>query len=116
MDLQLQIHPDGSIIVGKEKACLVAQGFSQQPEDYGEAYMPVVKLMSVCILLTFANTFDYKIMSFNIKTAFLHARLPYLICVKQILGYPEDNPRTILKLLIALYGLKQSAYEWYKDG
>jgi len=26
-------NPDGSIIVGKEKARLVAQGFSQRPED-----------------------------------------------------------------------------------
>ena len=53
-------------------------------------------------------------MSFDIKTAFLHARLPYSIYVKQIPGYPKGNPRTVLKLLIALYGLKQSAYEWYK--
>ena len=37
-------HPDGSIIHGKEKACLVAQGFSQRPEDYNEMYAPVIKL------------------------------------------------------------------------
>ena len=37
-------HPDGSIIKGKEKARLVAQGFSQRPEDFGETYAPVVKL------------------------------------------------------------------------
>src|SRR5882757_9727839 len=53
-------------------------------------------------------------MSFDVKTAFLHARLPYSIYTKQIPGYPEDNPRTVLKLLVALYGLKQSAFEWYK--
>ena len=40
-------HPDGSIIRGKEKARLVAQGFSQHPEDYGQTYAPVVKLASV---------------------------------------------------------------------
>jgi hypothetical protein len=107
-------NPDGSIIVGKEKARLVAQGFSQRPEDYGETYAPVVKLTSVRILLAYANFFDYEIMSFDVKTAFLHARLPYSIYTKQIPGYPEDNPRTVLKLLVALYGLKQSAFEWYK--
>ena len=53
-------------------------------------------------------------MSFDVKTAFLHARLPYSIYVKQIPGYPEENPKTVLKLLVALYGLKQSAYKWYK--
>ena len=106
-------QPDGSIIRGKEKARLVAQGFSQRAEDYGETYAPVVKLVSVRILLAFANHHDYEIMSFDVKTAFLHARLPYSIYVKQIPGYPEDNPNTVLRLLVALYGLKQSAYEWY---
>jgi Reverse transcriptase (RNA-dependent DNA polymerase) len=66
------------------------------------------------IILAFANQYDYKIMSFDIKTAFFHARLPYSIYVKQIPGYPKENPCTVLKLLVALYGLKQSAYEWYK--
>lgn len=106
-------HPDGSIIRGKEKARLVAQGFSQRPEDFGETYAPVVKLNSVRILLAFANHFDLEIMSFDVKTAFLHARLPYDIYLKQIPGYPEADSITVLRLLVALYGLKQSAYEWY---
>ena len=66
-------EPDGSIIRGKEKARLVAQGFSQRPEDFDETYAPVVKLVSVRILLAFANQHDYEIMSFDVKTAFLHA-------------------------------------------
>jgi Reverse transcriptase (RNA-dependent DNA polymerase) len=53
-------------------------------------------------------------MSFDVKTTFLYTRLLYSIYVKQIPGYPEENPHTMLKLLVALYGLKQSAYEWYK--
>ena len=107
-------NPDGSIIRGKEKARLVAQGFSQRPEDYGETYAPVVKLTSVRILLAYANQFDLEVMSFNVKTAFLHARLSYDIFVKQIPGYPEADSSTVLRLLVALYGLKQSSHEWYK--
>ena len=106
-------EPDGSIIRGKEKARLVAQGFSQRPEDFDETYAPVVKLTSVRILLAFANHHDYEIMNFDVKTAFLHARLPYSLYVKQIPGYPEGDPKIVLRLLVALYGLKQSAYEWY---
>ena len=90
-------HPDGSIIRGKEKARLVAQGFSQRPEDYGQTYAPVVKLASVRILLAFANQHDLEIMSFDVKTAFLHARLPYDIFVKHIPGYPEPDPSTVLR-------------------
>ena len=104
-------HPDGSIIRGKEKARLVAQGFSQRPEDYGETYAPVVKLSSVRILLAFANHYDLEIMSFDVKTAFLHARLPYSIFVKQIPGYPEADASTVPRLLVALYGLKQASHE-----
>ena len=55
-------NPDGSIIRGKEKARLVAQGFSQCPENYGETYAPVVKLTSVRILLAYANKFDLEVM------------------------------------------------------
>ena len=107
-------HPDGTIVRGKEKARLVAQGFSQRPEDFGETYAPVVKLSSIRILLAFANHFDLEIMSFDVKTAFLHARLPNDIFVKQIPGFPEADPSTVLRLLVALYGLKQSSHEWYK--
>ena len=77
-------------------------------------YAPVVKLTSICLLLAFANHHDLEIMSFDVKTAFLHAHLPYDIFVKQIPGYPEADTSTVLKLLVALYGLKQSSHEWYK--
>ena len=107
-------NPDGSIIRCKEKARLVAQGFSQRPEDYGETYAPVVKLSSIRILLTYANQFDLEVMSFNVKTTLLHARLSYDIFVKQIPGYPEPDTSTVLHLLVALYGLKQSSHKWYK--
>ena len=53
-------------------------------------------------------------MAFDVKTAFLHARLPYDIYAKQIPGYPEADTTTVLRLLVALYGLKQSSHEWYK--
>src|ERR1700678_4055587 len=89
-------NPDGSIIRGKEKARLVAQGFSQRPEDFGETYAPVVKLSSVRILLAYADHYDLEIMSFDVKTAFLHARLPYDIFVKQIPSFPESDISTVL--------------------
>lgn len=87
-------NPDGTIIWGKEKP-VVAQGFSQWPENYGEMYAPVVvKLSSVWILLAYTNHYDLEIMSFNVKTAFLHAHSPYDIFIKQIPGFPEANTST----------------------
>jgi len=107
-------NPDGSIKRGKEKARLVAQGFSQcQGVDFAETYAPVVKLTSTRLILVYANYHDYEIMSFDVKTAFLHAKLDYLLFVKQIPGFPEADPHTVLQLLVALYGLCQSAYKFY---
>lgn len=103
----------GRLSEGRKRR-LVAQGFGQRPEDFGETYAPVVKLSSVRILLAFANHFDLEILNFDVKTAFLHARLPHDIFVKQIPGFPESDPSTVLRLLVALYGLKQSSHEWYK--
>jgi Reverse transcriptase (RNA-dependent DNA polymerase) len=68
-------NPDGSIICGKEKACLVAQGFSQCPEDYGSTYAPVAKTTSIWIVLAHATHHDWEIFSFNVKTAFLHVTI-----------------------------------------
>jgi transposase InsO family protein len=108
-------NPDGSIKRGKEKARLVAQGFSQREGiDFAETYAPVVKMTSTRIILAYANFHDCEIMSFDVKTAFLHAKLDYLLYVKQIPGFPEADPHTVLRLLVALYGLRQSAYEFYK--
>ena len=73
-------NPDGSIKCSKEKARLVAQGFSQhQGIDFAKTYAPVVKFTSTWIILTYANYHDLEIMSFDVKTAFLHAKLNYLL-------------------------------------
>jgi hypothetical protein len=108
-----KFNPDGSIIKGKEKARLVAQGFSQRPEDYGSTYSPVAKITSIRIALAYAAHYDLEILSFDVKTAFLHAKLSTIIYCKQIPGFPEPDSSTVLRLLVALYGLRQSSYEFY---
>ena len=52
-------------------------------------------------------------MSFDVKTAFLHAKLSTVIFCKQIPGFPEADSSTVLHLLVTLYGLKQSLYKFY---
>jgi len=107
-------NPDGTIIRGKEKARLVAQGFSQRPEDFDETYAPVAKMTSIRIILAFAAFNDLHIMASDVKTAFLHCRLRSDIYCKQIPGQPRlSNPGAVLRILVALYGLRQSAYEFY---
>jgi hypothetical protein len=105
--------PDGHIIVGKEKARLVAQGFRQRPEDFGETAAPVAKLTSVRIILAWAASQDLEIFQFDCKTAFLHARLHHDVYCRPVAGWPIQSQGNVLKVLAALYGLRQSAFEFY---
>ena len=102
-------NPDGTIIQGKEKARLVAQGFSQRPEDFDETYTPVAKMTSICVILAFATANDLHIMASDVKTTFLHCCLH----CKQVPGYSLSDTTSVLQILVALYGLRQSAFEFY---
>jgi hypothetical protein len=107
-------YPSGNIIREKEKARLVAQGFSQWPDDYGETYAPVCKLTSVRIILAYAAYADLDIFQLDAKLAFLNAVITdHEIYCKQIPGFPLPNPSSVYRICRALYGLRQSAYEWY---
>jgi len=75
---------------------LVAQGFSQQLEDYSLTYSLVAKITSIHIMLAYAAHHDLEIMSFDVKTAFLHAKLSTVIFCKQIPGFPEADPTLVL--------------------
>jgi hypothetical protein len=66
------------------------------------------------VVVAWAVVNDFELFSFDIKAAFLHAGLSEDVYIKQIAGYPESDPRIVYKLKRALYGLKQSAYEFYK--
>ena len=105
--------PDGNIIVGKEKARLVAMGFRQRPEDFGETAAPVARLTSVRVLLAWAAVQDLDIFQFDCKTAFLHARLRHDVYCRPFSGWHLTQPGNVLKIQAALYGLRQSAYEFY---
>ena len=103
----------GAKIPGKEKARLVAQGFTQRPDQYGETYAPVAKIASVRILLTWAAVHDLEIFQFDCKTAFLHAKLRHDLYARPFPGFETSSPSKVLRILVALYGLRQSAFEFY---
>ena len=103
----------GVKIPGKEKACLVAQGYTQRPGQYGETYAPVAKIASVRVLLAWAAVHDLEIFQFDCKTAFLHAKLRHDLYARPFPGFETSGPSKVLRILVALYGLRQAAYEFY---
>ena len=109
----IKTDANGDRIFGKEKARLVAQGFNQRPGQFDETYAPVAKMASVRILLAWAAVNDLDIFQFDCKTAFLHAKIRHPLYARPFPGFPISTPGMSLKILVALYGLRQSAYEFY---
>jgi hypothetical protein len=101
---------DGS--VERYKARGVAQGFSQIPgEDFDEIFAPVLRYESLRLLLALTAHFGWKPRQFDVKSAFLYGELTEDVYMHPLPGYEEGDLVWLLKK--CLYGLKQSAREWY---
>ena len=70
-------------------------------------------LQSVRILLAWAAVKYLEIFQFDRKTAFLHAKIRHPLYARPFPCYPISEPGKYLRILVALYGLRQSAYEFY---
>ena len=103
---------DGSL--DRHKACLVAQGFSQeQGIDYQEVFSPVVRYTAIRSLLALGNALDLEMHQMDVKTAFLQGELDSEIYMMQPPGYvDESKPKHVCKLRKSIYGLKQAARCW----
>ncbi|KAM0916349.1 hypothetical protein ACQ4PT_010232 [Festuca glaucescens] len=103
-------------IVIRNKARLVAQGFSQvEGIDFGETYAPAARLESIRILLAYASHHNFKLQQMDVKSAFLNGPLKELVFVKQPPGFEDlEFPNHVYQLDKALYGLKQAPRAWYE--
>ncbi|KAK1694085.1 hypothetical protein QYE76_010782, partial [Lolium multiflorum] len=101
--------------VVRNKARLVAQGFSQvEGIDFGETYAPA-RLESIRILLAYASHHNFKLQQMDVKSAFLNGPLHEEVYVKKPPGFEDLNfPNHVYKLDKALYGLKQAPRAWYE--
>jgi hypothetical protein len=99
----------------KNKARLVAQGFSQvESLDFGEIFAPVARLEAIRILLAFAASKGFKLYQMDVKSAFLNGVIQVEVFVKQPTSFENTKYHNRLyKLSKALYGLKQTPRVWY---
>ena len=105
--------PDGT--VDKFKARLVAQGFTQKYSvDYLDTFSPVVKSVTVRLVLAIAVSRGWSMRQLDISNAFLHGDLTETAYMKQPPGFEDRRyPGYVRKLNKAIYGLKQSPRAWY---
>jgi hypothetical protein len=98
--------------VERFKARGVAKGYSQVPgQDFDDIFAPVVRYESLRLLLALCAHYGWKPRQFDVKSAFLYGELDEPVYMDPLPGYEQDD--MVWKLKKCLYGLKQSAREWY---
>ncbi|GKD56745.1 retrovirus-related pol polyprotein from transposon TNT 1-94, partial [Tanacetum coccineum] len=79
-------------ITTKNKARLVAQGYSQEEGiDYDETFAPVVRMEAIRIFLAFATYMNFKVYQMDVKSAFLNGKLKKEVYVKQPPGFESSE-------------------------
>jgi hypothetical protein len=99
----------------RNKACLVAQGFSQvEGLDFGETFAHVAHLEAIRILLAFVASKRFKLYQMDVKSGFLNGVIQEEMFVRQPPGFQNPKyPNRVYKRSKALYGLEQAPREWY---
>ena len=101
-----KLNEQGEFI--RNKARLVAQGYSQQGGiDYIETFSPVARLESIRLLISFAVHNGITLYQMDVKSAFLNGYINEEVYVHQPPGFENSkHPEYVFKLKKSLYGLK----------
>jgi len=109
---RIKENADGSI--NKYKARLVAKGFHQVPGfDFHDTFSPVVKPITIRIVITLALSNHWELFQLDVNNAFLNGLLEETIYMIQPLGFEVTDKSLVCKLNKALYGLKQAPRQWF---
>ncbi|KAG9444874.1 hypothetical protein H6P81_016214 [Aristolochia fimbriata] len=110
-----QIKTDAAGTIIRNKARLVAQGYTQvEGVDFEETFAPVARLEAIRLMISVACKLQIKLYQMDIKSAFLSGYISEEVFVEQPKGFIDPhNPDHVYKLSMALYGLKQAPCAWY---
>ncbi|GJS75550.1 putative ribonuclease H-like domain-containing protein [Tanacetum coccineum] len=103
-------------IVIKNKARLVAQGYTQEESiDYDEVFSPVARIEAIRLFLAYVSFKDFVVYQMDVKSAFLYGKIEEEVYVCQPPGFEDPNfPDRVYKVEKALYGLHQAPRAWYE--
>ncbi|GKA45967.1 putative ribonuclease H-like domain-containing protein [Tanacetum coccineum] len=114
--LQFKNKKDERGIVIKNKARLVAQGYTQEEGiDYDEVFAPVSRIEAIRLFLAYASFKDFVVYQMDVKSAFLYGKIEEEVYVYLPPGFEDlDFPDRVYKVEKALYGLHQAPRVWYE--
>nr|GEY30060.1 retrovirus-related Pol polyprotein from transposon TNT 1-94 [Tanacetum cinerariifolium] len=106
---------DESSLVIRNKARLVAVGYSQQEGiNYDETFAPVARFEAIRLFLAYTAHKDFTFFEMDVKITFLIGILKEEVYVGQPPGFfSKQYPDHVYALDKALYGLKQAPQAWY---
>uniref|UniRef100_A0A803PBI7 Reverse transcriptase Ty1/copia-type domain-containing protein n=1 Tax=Cannabis sativa TaxID=3483 RepID=A0A803PBI7_CANSA len=92
-----------------------SSGFHQRPDlDFGETFSPVVKAVTVRVVLTLAVAYDWEVRQVDINNTFLNGTLDEDVYMIQPPGFEDpQKPHHVCKLHKSIYGLKQAPRALY---
>ncbi|GKF91182.1 putative ribonuclease H-like domain-containing protein, partial [Tanacetum coccineum] len=101
-------------VVIKNKARLVAQGYTQEEGiDYDEVFAPVAKIEAIRLFLAYASFKDFAVYQMDVKNSFIYGKIEKEVYVCQPPGFEDLNfPDRVYKVVKALYGLHQASRAW----
>ncbi|GJT57623.1 putative ribonuclease H-like domain-containing protein [Tanacetum coccineum] len=113
--MQEELLQDKRGVVVRNKARLVAQGYTQEEGiDYDEVFAPVARIEAIRLFLAFASFMGFIVYQMDVKSAFLYGTIDEEVYVSQPPGFVDpDHPKKVYKVVKALYGLHQAPRAWY---
>ncbi|GJW20041.1 putative ribonuclease H-like domain-containing protein [Tanacetum coccineum] len=114
--LQFKLQEDERGIMIRNKARLVAQGYTQEEGiNYDEVFAPVARIEAIRLFLAYASFKDFVVYQMDVKSAFLYGKIEEEVYVCQPPGFEDPNfPDRVYKVEKALYGLHQAPRAWYE--
>ncbi|GJT37474.1 putative ribonuclease H-like domain-containing protein [Tanacetum coccineum] len=103
-------------IVVRNKARLVAQGYTQEEGIYyDEVFTPVARIKEIRLFLAYASFMNFIVYQMDVKSAFLYGTIEEEVYVCQPPGFEDPEfPNKVYKVEKALYGLHQAPRAWYE--
>ncbi|GJY31121.1 retrovirus-related pol polyprotein from transposon TNT 1-94 [Tanacetum coccineum] len=114
--LQFKLQEDERGIMIRNKAILVAQGYTQEERiNYDEVFSHVSRIEAIRLFLAYASFKDFVVYQMDVKSVFLYGKIEEESYVCQPLRFEDlDFPDRVYKVKKALHGLRQAPRAWYE--
>ncbi|GJU85907.1 putative ribonuclease H-like domain-containing protein [Tanacetum coccineum] len=112
----LRNKKDDRGIVVRNKARLVAQGYTQEEDiNYDEVFTPVARIEAIKLFFVYASYMGFIVYQMDVKSAFLYGNIEEEVYVCQPPGFEDPQfPDKVYKVEKDLYGLHQAPRAWYE--